>query len=324
MDDRIVNIRALAAIMVVIVHCAAQEFAVLTPSWWIIDIIASAVRPCVPLFFMISGYLLLDKDIGSADFISKRIGRVLYPALFWSVFYAFFIAAYNKRLPSPDEIFNALITPSMYHLWYLFFAVGIYMTIPLLTPWFRSSSKMDRWLYFIIFSSCMSASLTKVGSQIINEYYGMMFVSYFYFFIIGAMFKKGDFDWIVKRKSISIIAYIAITLFISYLTYQDSVAIGTGSQLYFTYTSPLVIIQSISIFTFMFSLRFKSIVLDAISSNSLGLYGAHVAMIIILAPIVRYVENDLLRFAIMLVSVIASTILIVSALRNIKILRNIM
>lgn len=140
-DQSISNARAIAAIMVVIVHCTAQEFSKLFSGWLIVDVIASAVRPCVPVFFMISGYLLFDREVGSTTFILKKTPRVLIPAIFWSMFYVLFIALYNGRIPTISEFANALIAPSMYHLWYLFFAVGIYLLLPMLLPWMRGIGK---------------------------------------------------------------------------------------------------------------------------------------------------------------------------------------
>lgn len=53
-------------------------------------IYGALVRPCVPLFVMITGALLLPVKEEMTLFYKKRISRVLWPFLIWSVVYALF------------------------------------------------------------------------------------------------------------------------------------------------------------------------------------------------------------------------------------------
>lgn len=320
-EQSITNARGIAAIMVVIVHCTAQEFSTLFSGWLIVDVIASAVRPCVPIFFMISGYLLFDREVGTTTFIWKKTPRVLIPAIFWSILYVLFIALYNGRMPTISEFANALITPSMYHLWYLFFAVGIYLLLPMLLPWMRGSERKDRWVYFCIFMLCFIAAQTQVGSRIINEYYATIFVSYFFFFIVGAMFKVGDFYFLKRNKVVSIIGYIAFTSSIAILTYKSSYTSGSGSQEYFQYTNPLVIFQSILLFSLLTSLSFKNKYIDIISNYSLGVYGIHVAIIIIINPFILMSDNEFIRILASILLVIILSVFLSMVFAKIKLFR---
>ena len=45
----------------------------------------SLVRPCVPLFVMMTGVLLLPVRTGMSEFYRRRIGRLLVPLAFWSI-----------------------------------------------------------------------------------------------------------------------------------------------------------------------------------------------------------------------------------------------
>ena len=53
-------------------------------------IYGSVLRPCVPLFVMITGALLLPVRGDASTFYKKRIPRVFYPFLIWSVLYNLF------------------------------------------------------------------------------------------------------------------------------------------------------------------------------------------------------------------------------------------
>lgn len=50
----------------------------------------AALRPCVPLFVMITGALLLPVRGDASAFYKKRIPRVFFPFLIWSVIYNLF------------------------------------------------------------------------------------------------------------------------------------------------------------------------------------------------------------------------------------------
>ena len=45
--------------------------------------------PCVPLFFMVSGSLLLPcrKEVSAIDYLKKRIGKVVGPTVAFSLLY---------------------------------------------------------------------------------------------------------------------------------------------------------------------------------------------------------------------------------------------
>ena len=45
----------------------------------------SFVRPCVPLFTMMTGVLLLPVNVSLKEFYQKRITRILIPLAFWSI-----------------------------------------------------------------------------------------------------------------------------------------------------------------------------------------------------------------------------------------------
>lgn len=54
-------------------------------------IYGALLRPCVPLFVMITGALLLPVRGEISVFYKKRIPRVLWPFLIWSVIYNLFL-----------------------------------------------------------------------------------------------------------------------------------------------------------------------------------------------------------------------------------------
>lgn len=91
MKQRIVYldiIRIIACLMVIIMHAPmpSENISAYGP---LLVLLSYVTAPCVPLFFMVSGALLLPckDDIVAGGYLKKRIGKILGPTVCFSVFY---------------------------------------------------------------------------------------------------------------------------------------------------------------------------------------------------------------------------------------------
>ncbi len=95
-------------------------------------------RFAVPIFFMLSGMLLLaDRADGSLKTVyTKRIPRILLPLIAWNIFYALLDVAYYIYKGKFDfSVFYNFVNNVLFghfHLWFLYVLVGIYAVIPIL------------------------------------------------------------------------------------------------------------------------------------------------------------------------------------------------
>ena len=72
-------IRIVACLFVVVVHVAGYGIEIKTPSsidWLIRNLVVCAVRCAVPLFFMISGILFMERQISLDVLYKKYIARI--------------------------------------------------------------------------------------------------------------------------------------------------------------------------------------------------------------------------------------------------------
>lgn len=122
----------------------------------------SMVRSCVPLFVMMTGVLLLPTSQPMGAFYRKRIGRIVVPMLFWSLLLPILFFLYFNYV-SPDtrnpQLSVADYTPltlirKLYTFifnfnfdtvpfWYLYMLIGLYLLMPVLSPWLAKASKGD-------------------------------------------------------------------------------------------------------------------------------------------------------------------------------------
>lgn len=161
-------LRFIACFMVMLVHCI-EPFYLGGPGTFIasegdafwVTFINSALRPAVPLFVLASSYLLFPVKTDTATFFKRRLVRVFVPFLIWTLLYIFIppigsgaapdIAGGLKELP-----FNFVMTSSG-HLWFVYMLLGVYLLMPLLSPWIEKVSKKEEkaFLYLWAFTTVL-------------------------------------------------------------------------------------------------------------------------------------------------------------------------
>ncbi|MBR3691950.1 MAG: acyltransferase [Clostridia bacterium] len=147
-------LRLIAAVSVIYMHVASAPLrGALGGNWHLINALTSFGFTAVPLFFMMSGHLLLSnpktEDVGIL--LKHRIPRLLFPLAIWSllaILWKIFLAKDIALLPG--ELLNALHTPAWVHLWYMYTLIAIYLISPLLCAGLRSLGEKGRLLLLIL------------------------------------------------------------------------------------------------------------------------------------------------------------------------------
>lgn len=132
-------LRCLAIFLVVLLHNDAPVVVNTAcygrPSWYLCMFLDGAVRLGVPLFFMISGSLLLN-GTGAAEpaaFYRKKLPRLLVPLAVWNVIYhwtnAWQFHTDTGLLALLQKAFNR---GTGYHMWYIYVLLGLYLLCPFL------------------------------------------------------------------------------------------------------------------------------------------------------------------------------------------------
>lgn len=146
-------LRVAACFMVILVHSTEPFYLggegsqILTEmdAYWA-SFFDSVVRACVPLFIVASSYLQFPLHYSSGEFLRRRVVRVLVPFLLWSAVYALVWG-------EPAENFKNLLLNFNYaagHLWFVYMLIGVYLLMPLLSPWAERVSKRELQVYLAI------------------------------------------------------------------------------------------------------------------------------------------------------------------------------
>ena len=103
-------------------------------------------RACVALFVIASSYLQFPLHYGTKEFFRRRAVRVLVPFAFWTIVYALVWG-------EPVQNFKDLLLNFNYaagHLWFVYMLVGIYLLMPLLSPWASKVGKKELTFYLLL------------------------------------------------------------------------------------------------------------------------------------------------------------------------------
>lgn len=142
--------RVAACLMVIVVH-ATEPFYLggdgsliltRTDAFWA-SFFDSLVRACVPLFVIASSYLQFPLHYSSEEFFRRRAVRILVPFILWTVVYALVWG-------SPVQNFKDLLLNFNYaagHLWFVYMLVGVYLLMPLLSPWAERVGRTELRIY---------------------------------------------------------------------------------------------------------------------------------------------------------------------------------
>ena len=140
-------IRFIATIAVIVIHVTApyiyQYGSISMAQWNFYNVVDSLSRFAVPFFVMLSGALLMNKEIQLADFLKKRFVRILIPFLFWSIVYSvynYYKLNIENKMNISAYVLDCFTNGASYHLWYIYMLIGLYLLIPILAKWIQTSS----------------------------------------------------------------------------------------------------------------------------------------------------------------------------------------
>ena len=310
------NVRVFALIGVVLLHATCgllYDFSVPPNAyWWIGNVYDSIVRCCVPLFVMITGALLLSKEIELKPFFQKRFIRILIPFLFWS--FAYILSeAYLSSLQESTNFFTNLWHSNFVtrlfkdeisvHLWYVYMLIGLLLFIPILNKWIKHCTEKEI-LYFL---GIWLISIT-VGNQLvenyINEYLKLAhFSGYAGCLVLGYYLANAEKYKIsslcinnlrlkTKKTNAALCIFNKVNLFILVLiallitifgTYFVSIKAGKLIQLFYIYLMPNVLLAAAGVFLLIKSCKLTNKtfvkIIGFLDKYSYGIYLVHVLVL---------------------------------------------
>lgn len=278
-------LRSYAMIMVVLLHCIGffitEEKTFGTTSWYINLVINAFSRTAVPIFLMISGYLMLSSE-GASDikgFYKKRLGRIVLPLVFWNVVYFIFDVAKNNTTLSFANFFKEFFsTGTYYHLWYLYMLVALY----LLTPFLKCitdkcSIRQLTLLVIVLFSSSTIFPILNTVFSLHIRLFDSLCNGYIPCYLLGYILAKAD---IKKGDTLFFGVFAFVCLFLSVVINHANSSAGYINLVTNSGYSFCHIGMAASIFVaFRFFATKENSFVQIIAKHSFGVYLVHVIIL---------------------------------------------
>ena len=273
----------------------------------------SMLRACVPLFVMMTGFLLLPVKQEASVFYKIRIPRVFFPFLIWSVLFNlapwfiqwvggspelvtdFFPYAPNPSASLADGLKDVAMIPLNFTvyatpMWYIYALIGLYLYMPVFSAWVeKASEKGKRWFLYIWGASLFIPYLMEFVSHYLFGTCSWNAYGLFYYFagfngylLLGHYLGKGN-DWSVGKTlavvvPLFLIGYLATFIGFRYMTSDPNVS-EEGMELFFTYCSPNAMLMTAAIFLLMQKVRITSPLICRALANltklGFGVYCVH-------------------------------------------------
>ncbi len=142
------NLRAIACILVILSHSAMPATDTSFGMYMVLFSLMSS--PSSELFVTISSSLLAPTKQDMFSFYKKRFTKLIPPFLFWSIVVSI-IAFFEAGLDSDVLIKKLLlfpIVPVTGVYWFVYVISGLYLMIPLISPWLEKATQKE--LLFLI------------------------------------------------------------------------------------------------------------------------------------------------------------------------------
>jgi surface polysaccharide O-acyltransferase-like enzyme len=283
------NLRVFATLIVILLHTAGNA---ITPFgkisidyWWVCQTITTFGRFAVPVFVVLSGYLLLDRYDHLENFLKKRLIRIFIPFLIWLFIYMIHGTLWgikSERIVwlSSDWLIRILTNNASGsgHLWFVYMLLGLYLFTPILSRWLKDTTKTEIKFFLGIWL------LANVGFLLLEKFYNLKpffdfryFTGFVGYFVWGAYFKKYPILISTRNTIIGlllfVLGWIATILVSGYLT------IYTGKyDMFLGYHSPFVVMMSMGIVMFfqqMLNKPFAEKIITEIDGSSYGIFLMH-------------------------------------------------
>lgn len=253
---------------------------------WFLGINSLLVIPCIGLFFMVSGSLLLPVNLPANQFLKKRFSKIIAPTLIWNVIYLIL----NYFFPDdPDvNIWEAILSlpfsgqgPGKI-LWFMYTLSGLYLIAPILSPWLQNAKKQELrymlgiWAITQCYPLVQNILYLNSGSENVFFY----FSGYLGYFILGFYIKKFPEDFKLKWSVLGMLFSMGLSIILK--KYVTDFSFGV----YYQYLSILNTLLCLGYFQIIMTLGKKlrpsnaTKFISAISSLTFGVYLMHMALLV--------------------------------------------
>lgn len=183
--------------------------------FWVAFYDGGVARTCVPLFMIISAFLLVPMKPGvtMTQFYKRRFMRILPPMIIFMVLYCTLPVLWGEMTLEdtwrmlPGILWN--FPENAGHLWFMYPLISLYLIIPVVSPWLEKASAKDERLFIALF--VLSTFIPWLhafgvgelwGECFWNRYSMLWYCSGYLGYLVLAHYIRYHIDWSQKKRII--------------------------------------------------------------------------------------------------------------------------
>jgi surface polysaccharide O-acyltransferase-like enzyme len=212
--------------------------------YWVYMFMSVGCKVAVPIFFMISGALLLGKEESIKDIFVRRVFKFLKIIIVVSVLYQIYDWKYNNAAFSLANCLKTIYSDNASAaLWYLYSYIGVLMMLPFLRKMVRLMETGD-YLYLAAGYVCMVGIIPVLqyylseGNLSLNESFSpILFTASNIFFVIMGYFLENvlDHKYFNRRNAFALVALSVLCITLScMMTQYEADLTGEFSETFFS------------------------------------------------------------------------------------------
>lgn len=258
-------LKTISMILVIVIHLSnyyCRNASDMQTTNFIVSVIYDGLsRICVPLFFMVSGVVILNGKYDGRKY-ARRIIKFIYILAFWSIVYYLWDAFYMKyEYDIVEDFFNVFFTPNKVHLWFMYPIIGLYIIAPFIQKMVNGMDKKLENLFLFLWIGFSGgvyifSLLVEKLDVIINIVYPLPMIQETYwlgYFVAGyILYKrlqklKGE----TRYNLLLVVSFIASMFITIGLTLYYSIVDGVFYEEYYVYRSLFIVIATLSFFSYV-------------------------------------------------------------------------
>lgn len=261
-------------------------------------------RTCVPLFMVVSAFLLvpMKPGVSMVSFYRRRFMRILPPMLCFMLIYSLLPLLWGGMTweqSVADLKMLAFNFPSMAgHLWFMYPLISLYLIIPVVSPWLEKSTAREEriFLYIFTFSTLLPWLHRGVGEELFGECFWNGFNAFWYCsgflgYLVLAHYIRKHLSWSsAKKMRIGLLCFLVGGAFTGWSFWYK----GTPGVLIYTPTLEWswefctlnVLVATFGAFLMFSCIKIKQVprIVEQLSRMSFGMYLVHMIFLSTIAP----------------------------------------
>lgn len=195
----------------------------------------------VPLFFMISGALLLNRDYTLKEFFKKRFSRILIPFIFWLIITVYL---HMTVLGTKPAVIIKLIYGVQSYTWFIWVMIGIYLILPVFNSFIKEyGTDALEWILIIWFITILLSTFGYYPIKFLDiTFYG----EFIGFPVLG--YYLSNYEFSISDRKLMIIGALIFIIFTVYNFLAVSQDIYQTSS---SYLSIFTVMSAIGIYLFI-------------------------------------------------------------------------